>query len=376
VLKLRAYRFNTRLPKPISISFHTWTHRENVLVSLELARGGEVVRGLGEASPFELITGDSQASVLEEAVGIRELPLDPGRDGVDALHRFMDGRVASPSLRAAVDYAYHDVAARLKDTALYRLYAERPRDVDNSVTVFLKDSPESAAAAAVAVFKEYEHLRVLKIKLAGGPDDLDRIRAIGAVSPEGIRFVLDANQGYVNGPAAVAGLKEICDVLGDVILVEEPCRRHDLEALRYVTQHLEGVMVFADESAATLEDVRRIVEAGAADGVNIKLQKSGGIWPSREIARVCADAGLKTMVGSMMESPIATAASVHFAVSTDELILSDLDMDLDTPDMTTGRPPFEKGRRIPEGPGLGLAVDWERVEALTKAGEMRIEQVV
>lgn len=365
------YKLNFRLPEPISISFHTFYYRENFLVELKYKNH----TGFGEAAPFKLITGDGPKDVVQEAKEIKNFPLDPTHDSLEDLHNFLNDRITSQTLKAAIDFAYHELIGKLKGIPVYKLYTSKPKLVNNSVTIFVKETPQETAQDAENVFKKYPDLKILKIKLKG-EKDLERTRAIKKVSPAHMKFIVDANQGFSDEKQAVEDLTKIGEILQNVILVEEPCPKGQLDKLKYVTDHVKHMLVFADESAATIEDAKKVIQAKAAHGINIKLQKAGGIWPAKQIASLCQEAGMKIMVGCMLEGPLGIAAGTHFAVSTPNLILSDLDSDLDMPIHTTGNAGYKNGQRIPsDKPGLGISFDYDKLEKLKTYGEIIYEKI-
>lgn len=373
MMNLSAYKLNFKLKEPISISFHTFHYRETVIINLSF----QSLTGIGEAAPFKPITGDSQEEVLTQAKLLTQIPLDPTTDTVEKLHEYMDQQhITRETLRAAVDFAYHDLVAKMKGIPVYKLYKPTPRLIDNSVTIFVKDTFKEVAADAKHVFTNYPDLKILKIKLKG-EGDIERARAVKSVAPEGMKFLIDANQGFADPKKAVEDLTKIGDILEDVILVEQPCPKEDLQAMKYVTDNVKNMLVFADESAATVDDARKVIEAKAAHGVNIKLQKAGGIWPSKQIAKMCIENGLQIMTGCMLEGPIGIAAGIHFATSTENLILTDLDADLDIQDSTNTKSPYKHGQRIPlESPGFGISLDVEKINELQKIKEAVFEQII
>src|SRR5687767_4362921 len=62
-------------------------------------------------------------------------------------------------------------------------------------------------------------------------------------------------------------------------------------------------------------DTLSIIKAEAADAVNTKILKPGGLYPLRQVATLAEVGGLKAMVGSMPEMGIGTAAGLHFALA-------------------------------------------------------------
>ncbi len=373
MIVLQAYTLNLKLKEPISISFHTFNFRETVIISLSW----ESLIGMGEAAPFKPITGDSQEEVLDQAKKISQIHLDPTKNTIADLHAYMDKlNIVSQTLRAAVDFAYHDLLAKMKNIPVYALYRKTPKSVDNSITIFVRDTFEEIAADAKRVFDRFPELKILKIKL-NGKGDVNRAKSVKSVAPKGMKFVIDANQGFSDPKRAVEDLNKIGKILEDVILVEEPCPKGELEKLKFVKENVQGMMVFADESAATAEDARRVIKARAAHGINIKLQKAGGIWPSKQIAKMCIDNGLQMMVGCMFEGPIGIAAGIHFIASTDNIILTDLDSDLEIQDTTNTKSLFENGQRSPlQEPGFGITLDKEKISKLEEKGEAIYEKII
>jgi L-Ala-D/L-Glu epimerase len=146
----------------------------------------------------------------------------------------------------------------------------------------------------------------------------------GSVGPVGsVALWVDANQGWT-----VAQALEMFDAAldADVVLgvFEQPTAAADLDGLRRVREGvrqrchergLAAVPVVADESARTLDDVDRIIAAGAADAINVKFMKFGGITGSGLAVAKAQAAGLGVLVGSMMEHPHSVAAAVRFASS-------------------------------------------------------------
>ena len=136
-----------------------------------------------------------------------------------------------------------------------------------------------------------------------------------------VQLWIDANQGWT-----VAQALEIFDSALDANvalgLFEQPTPAADLHGLREVrlgvqerclARGLKPVPVVADESARTLADVDRIIAAGAADAINVKFMKFGGLTGSGIAVAKARAAGLGVLVGSMMEHPHSVAAAVRFA---------------------------------------------------------------
>jgi L-alanine-DL-glutamate epimerase-like enolase superfamily enzyme len=111
-----------------------------------------------------------------------------------------------------------------------------------------------------------------------------------------------------------------------------------------------GIPVAADESCPTPAAAQRIIERQAAHVINIKTAKSGVIG-ALDIIAVARSAGLKLMIGGMLESRIAMGFSAHLAAG-----LGHFDwIDLDTP-LLLARDPISSGCHL-EGPRYMLPED-------------------
>jgi L-alanine-DL-glutamate epimerase-like enolase superfamily enzyme len=139
-------------------------------------------------------------------------------------------------------------------------------------------------------------------------------------------------------------------------LVEQPVKAHDLEGLRYVTERVH-TPVMADESVFGPMEVIELIRMRAADIVNIKLMKTGGISNAVRIADICGMHGIDCMIGCMLESSIGVAAAVHLAVAKSDVITK---VDLDGPslcqyDPVKGGVVFNESEiSITDAPGLGI----------------------
>ena len=120
---------------------------------------------------------------------------------------------------------------------------------------------------------------------------------------------VDANQGW-NPKEAVRIIRRLEDLSLNIDLVEQPVGAHDLAGMQYVTQNTY-TPILADESVFCAEDAIRIIQMGAADLINIKLMKTGGIYEALKIAGIAEIYGVECMMGCMLESKIAVSAAAH-----------------------------------------------------------------
>jgi L-alanine-DL-glutamate epimerase-like enolase superfamily enzyme len=129
-----------------------------------------------------------------------------------------------------------------------------------------------------------------------------------------------------------------------------------MEGMRYVTERVH-TPIMADESVFGPMEVIELIRMRAADIVNIKLMKTGGISNAVRIADICAMHGIECMIGCMLESSIGVAAAVHLAVAKSDVITK---VDLDGPSLCTFDPVDggvifnESEISVTDAPGLGI----------------------
>ncbi len=253
MITVNGYVYEYKLETPLSISFYTWYYRENVIVELKYKN----FIGLGEAAPFKGITGDDQKDVIRELKNLKQIEVDPIHSTLSDFHSILEKQcIKSTTLKAALDFAFHDLKGRVLKIPSYKFYRGSFREIPNSVTIFLQNSVESTVQEANRIMSKHPHLNTVKIKLKGD-GDIERCSAVKNCFDKNVTYVLDANQGFSKPDEAVKTLNEICCTLGNVMLIEEPCDKGDLDKLKYVKEHISNSLIFADESAVDINDVKK-----------------------------------------------------------------------------------------------------------------------
>ena len=140
-------------------------------------------------------------------------------------------------------------------------------------------------------------VRAFKPKVGGNPDDdAVRLKAIREAVGDGISIRADANQGYTAKEAIrLCRLAEKYDV--GLELLEQPVPAWDLEGMALVRKSVD-TLIEADESAYSIHDVMNIIRQGAADVINIKVAKAGGLYNAKKIAALAEAAGLGCVLGT------------------------------------------------------------------------------
>ena len=267
-----------RIPmkKPFRIAFAVQDHSLNVLVKISTDEG---LWGIGEAAPFEPVTGESAATVLEALKLFRTglIGMDPL--DVEGIHRMMDRLLSgNTSAKAAVDIALYDIKGKLMGQPLYKVLGGSVNQIVTDMTVGI-DTPEAMAAEARERV-EKDGFTILKIKAGINPsEDIQALTLIRQAVGPNIRLRVDANQGYTVSDA-VRTLKAF-EELG-VEAVEQCLPSWDLDGMRFVRSKVD-LKVMLDESVHTPIDAAKACKIDAADIINIKLMKCGGLYPAEKI---------------------------------------------------------------------------------------------
>jgi L-Ala-D/L-Glu epimerase len=247
--------------------------------------------GRGECVPYARFgeTVESVMAVLESVRGQVEAGLD--RAGLQSA-------LPAGAARCALDCALWDLEAKQAGKPVWQLAGlPEPRPVETAVTISL-DTPDAMAAGAKAAPGQ-----LLKLKL-GGPDDLDRLKAVHAARPDA-RLILDGNEGLAAD--AYPALARAAARLG-AVLIEQPFPAGQDDAL---LKRPGPVAVCADESAHTSADIQTL--AKTYDAVNVKLDKAGGLTEALAMVRAARQSGMGVMVGCMVAGSLSMAPAVLLA---------------------------------------------------------------
>ena len=301
-------------------------------VVVELRHSG--VSGYGEAQPIERYeeSVESAQAYLDEHAGL--IGDDPF-----ALEEVMERLPAREfAARAAVDAALHDLQGKLLGQPVWRLLGLRRAGPPTSWTVWLGDPDDMARRAE----RSLERFRRLKLKLGGGDGlDLERVQAVRAVTE--LPLQADVNEYWT--------LDEALELLPQMRLeyCEQPLPAGDPGGPEL--KRRSPVPIYVDEDCHTLADIAACAER--ANGVTLKLAKSGGIREAVRMANAARALGLEVMLGCMVESGLGIAAGAHIASLCDHV---DLDGNL-----LLARDPwpgveFREGVQLPaDRAGLGVA---------------------
>jgi len=351
ITDIRLGKISVPLTVPFKTALRTVESVEDIIVEIHTDTGNI---GYGEAPPTGVITGDTAGAII----GAIKDNIKKSLIGKD-IEEFEDIMITlnscimkNTSAKAAVDIALWDLYGQLYKAPVYKLLGGKRKTITTDITISVNDPDEMARDSIVAVKKGYD---TLKVKVGKDPKkDIQRLDAIRKSIGQNINIRIDANQGW-KPKEAVRILRDMEDRGLNIEFVEQPVIAHDLKGLKFVKDNI-SMPILADESVFSPMDALKIMEMGAADLINIKLMKTGGIYNALKICSNAELYGVECMIGCMLEAKVSVNAAVHLACG--KGIITKIDLDgpvLCSKDPIIGGSVFkEKQITVSEEPGFGI----------------------
>jgi L-alanine-DL-glutamate epimerase-like enolase superfamily enzyme len=305
-LTVRSCELRLANPWKIASSKGSGIH-QTVLVELTDAAG---VHAFGEAAPSSLY-GESAAGVLKflQTLDAKRLSFTD----VPGSQNFLESLPGIPvAAKCALNLALLEGAAKRAGRALHDFLGLGFRE-QHHVTSFSIgiDSPDIIRKKVL----EAATYPVLKLKV-GDPRDRENFAALRAAAPDKPVRV-DANEGWKTKEDALRMLEWLVATDKNIQFVEQPMPRAASDTDLKWLKARSPLPVFADESCHTVKDIARCAEG--FHGVNVKLVKTGGVSMAYETLQAARKAGLKTMIGCMIETSVLISAAAHLAELADFL---------------------------------------------------------
>ena len=293
---LRYEHIELRLRHTFTITRGSRDVANNVIVRID----HDGITGIGEAAP----SGRYDESPSTVAAFLSKIDLSRFRDpfGLEEILRYVEtlGQ-GNFSAKASVDIALHDWIGKRLGIPLWRYWGLDDRRAPvTSLTIGI-DTPETIQQKV----HEASSYPILKVKL-GTADDRDIIATIRSITKATIR--VDANEGWRSREEALD--KILWLESQGVEFVEQPMPAGCLEDIAWLRGKVHMPLV-ADESISTLADIYKVKDA--FDGINIKLMKCGGLREALKMIHAAKAAGMKVMLGCMIESSVGISAAAQLS---------------------------------------------------------------
>jgi muconate cycloisomerase len=318
-------------------------------------------QGWGEASSWSVFTGSAEASfaaldryirplVVGRAIGDRATIM--GNAGYAVAH--------CTEAKAALESALLDLQGRLAGLPVWALLGGKCRDAI-PLSCSIADPDFDKDLRLMARLHD-DGLRIIKLKTGFKTHafDIMRLERLRADYPE-----FDIRVDYNQGLHPDVALARVRDVAGFApTFIEQPVKAHLRDLMARIRDAID-VPLLADESVFGPEDMQTAINMGLADGVSVKIMKSGGLTRAQTVARMAGNVGMSAYGGDMFEAGLAHLAGTHMIAATPEITLGcefyQAKYFLEE-DILDGTFKIVDGQVIiPQSPGLGLAVDPEKL---------------
>ncbi|WP_431028816.1 mandelate racemase/muconate lactonizing enzyme family protein [Lysinibacillus sp. LZ02] len=367
IKQLEIFAIDLPLIEPFIVSYDTYPSMPSIIVKLTTECG---LVGWGEAVPDDHVTGETfegTYAVLKHRLAPQLIGENPMN--FERIHELMDSLVKNaPAAKAAIDIACFDVTGKKLGVPVYQLIGGRYHENFPITHVLSIGEPEKMAMQAAE--KVAEGYRSFKMKVGRDvASDVARIKAVRERVGETIAIRVDVNQGWRNSGNTLQALAQLEEVGLDWL--EQPVVADDIDAMVEIKSKT-AVPVMIDEGICNFRDMREIIAKRAADKVNIKLMKCGGIYRANQLAAMAEMAGMECQIGSMLESSIGSSAGFHVAFS--KKVMTSVEL--------TGPLKFSKdignlraSYKIPfielgTGVGLGVEIDESMLAELTQYSDV------
>ena len=343
-----------RIELPLREGSYKWSGGKAVTVfdsTIVRVETDEGLAGHGEVCPL----GPFYLPAYAEGVraGLRELaPHLIGQDPreLGKLNRLMDAALKGhPYVKSGVDVACWDLLGQATGLPVCELLGGR---YGESFPLYraISQEPADVMAERVATYRKQGY-HAFQLKVGGNPDDdIDRIEAVASELQSGERLIADANTGWTRLDA----MRVVKAVRKVDVCIEQPCLSYE-ECLS-VRRHCPHPFLL-DESIDSLEVLLRAQADLAADGVNLKISKLGGLTRTRQARDLCLSLGLAMTLEDSWGGDVATATIAHLAQSTPpELLFTSTDFNSYVTVKTADGAPERRNGRLSASrqPGLGV----------------------
>ena len=312
IIKIKTEIINIPVKIPYTCSNAVLKGFSNVLVWVWTDEG---IVGIGESSfiPGGGVYEETPESVkpmidkyLAPAI-IGEDPFD-----LELIHLKMDAVIPRNLIaKSGIDLSLWDIMGKSLNIPVYKLLGGMYDSKIIATYTIGIDTPEKVAEQAVFRKKQGYLSLVLNIG-RDAENDIERLKQVREAVGPNIKIRLDANEAY-NPDQAIKIIKQMEKY--NPQSVEQPVKRWDLDGMAKVAQAID-TPISSDESNTSLDSVRNIIEKKAADILNLKISKNGGLYRCKKIAALAEAAGIPIIVGGANTYEIGRQASRHFSVST------------------------------------------------------------
>ncbi|MCH4246884.1 MAG: muconate/chloromuconate family cycloisomerase [Acinetobacter populi] len=268
--------------------------------------------------------------------------------------------------KCAIQTALLDIQAKRLNLPISEVLGGRLRDRLPVLWTLASGDTEKDIAEAKKMIELKRH-NTFKLKIGSNPlqHDVDHVIAIKKALGGDISIRVDVNRAW-SELECIQGIQQLQD--GGIDLIEQPCAIENTDALARLTARF-AVAIMADEVLIGPDSAYRIAKKHGADVFAVKVEQSGGLIEACEVAKIACLGGISLYGGTMLEGPVGSIASAH-AFSTFETLEFGTELFgplLLTQDILKTPLQYENFELVvPQGPGLGIEIDEDKIEQLRR----------
>lgn len=355
-----------RLPtiRAHTLSMATMTEQRTVLVRVETEQG---YVGLGEAATIGgLAYSDESPDSIKLTIDKYFAPilLNQSAQHFGKLRARLDQTaVGNYFAKMAVETALLDIAGKRSDLSVSEFLGGRITDrLEVAWTLASGDTARDIEEGeSVLIARRHRHFK-LKIGKRLWREDVAHCEAIADAFKGRASVRVDVNQAW-----DLATAKQAIPALYDagIVMVEQPLLASDYNGMRLLTEQTSMSIVADEAMRGGAPTALKIIQARACDGISLKIAQAGGLSACRAVADLGLAAGLGLYGGTMLEGPIATAASAHlFSCLPSIRWYTELFGPLLLADEMLSTPLLygDFGLTVPDGAGLGISLNDDAVD--------------
>ena len=346
-----------------------------ILVKIETNAG---VTGWGESSPnnTHLIRTFIETDMKDRIIGRDPFDVEPIWDELYWYNHDLGPAGALPYAIAGIDLALWDIKGKILNQPVYKLLGGSYQKEFLTYggfgiyggTVSVEEAKEKAVNLAEKGFKVIKlRMQIREYNLNPIPDyTLNYYASVREALPDDIELFIDPNEGYTASRAIQIG-KELQRM--GMKYFESPCPLENHRDTAEVVRELD-IPVLAGEKCYTRWQFRDLILQGNPDVIQPDVIKSGGITEVKKIATL-GQTFFKTMAPHNTKPTLGTAAALHVMASCSNFgpFIEFIETELYKPVLSVfdNHVEFKNGKLIvPEGPGLGLVVNENRLEKIAE----------
>ena len=314
ITKIECIPVSIPFAKPMKMGGGTASVSDAVVVKIHTDEGITGICETGDTSPWYM--GESQDSIMHNINNVFGPNILLGEDpfNIERIVARMDkaAKVNNQS-KAVIDYALHDIMGKALGIPVYKLLGGLSNEKIPLAFVMSSGTPEEVIAEGKSLVKSGFRALKLKVGAKSIEEDLEMLSALREAVGNNVKIMTDTNGGW-HYFQALQFLRKAAKY--DLFLSEQPVPWWDIDGLARLRRKVD-VPIFADESAAELNDLIKLMQREAVDGFFLKVPKAGGIHKSQKWVSIAQAAGLIVMCGCMIDTALGAAANAHFLAATE-----------------------------------------------------------